>query len=357
MPVPRRYVRSVATLIVMVFTLAGCRPEEKIARKSVPRLNDMKRILAAIVPPEKGRKDDKTWFFKLSGLESQIEPLVASFNGFLKTLRFENPETPVWTLPAGWIEEKDPANKMRFATIYTGPKDKALELTVSGLQGEQAGSIQANVNRWRRQIGLSGMEIYDPDDPRMEGMRLFDLKYFLRPEVLAGRQGYVVDMIGPGAAAAPPMAPPMEQPPEPADPPFKYSVPDGWKKIAPTSSVYILSLLAVDQDKRADINVSILAGDGGGVQLNVNRWRGQVKLADLTAEQIKALPDVAIGNSKGKLVDMTGPPGLPKGNRIVGAILLRERDSLFFKMMGPDDWVGKQLPAFEAFLKSVQLNN
>ena len=149
----------------------------------------------------------------------------------------------------------------------------------------------------------------------------------------------------------------MEQPPEPADPPFKYSVPEGWKKIPPTSSVYILSLLAVDQDKRADINVSVFPGDGGGVLLNVNRWRGQVNLAALTPEQIKALPEVAIGSSKGKLVDMTGPAGLPKGNRIVGAILLRERDSLFFKMMGPDDWVGKQLPAFEAFLKSIQFAN
>ena len=100
-----------------------------------------------------------------------------------------------------------------------------------------------------------------------------------------------------------------------------------------------------------------MAGDGGGLLLNVNRWRGQVKLGELTPAQVSALPDVVIGTTKGKLIDITGPDAPPSMNRILGAVLLREHDALFFKMRGPAELVGKQLPEFESFLKSIKFRD
>src|SRR5438128_988487 len=93
----------VCFFVLAIFTFAGCQPEEKITRTPRPRLNDMKRLLGAIVLPEKNQQEQKTWFFKLVGLESEIDPLVEPYYDFLKSIRFEAPDTPVWIkLPPGW---------------------------------------------------------------------------------------------------------------------------------------------------------------------------------------------------------------------------------------------------------------
>ena len=108
------------------------------------------------------------------------------------------------------------------------------------------------------------------------------------------------------------------------------------------------------KDKKAEVTVSIFPGEAGGLVANVNRWRKQIGLDELPATQINALPEVSIGNLKGKLVDITGPAAPPVPNRILGAILKREADSLFFKMRGPSDFVGEQRSVFETFLKSIK---
>jgi hypothetical protein len=330
---------SVSTLLPLAvsFALIGCQPEEKITTAARPRLNDMKRLLAAVVP-DKNPQEEKAWVFKVAGLESEIDPLVGPFNEFLQSIHFADPDNPTWTLPQGWVQEKDPANKLRFATIHTGTKGKAPQLTVSVVQGESATSMPLNIHRWRMQLGLKGL-----------GPKLVDVEDFLRPVTVDGLPAVVVDMVGPGArpqAAAAPEAAPVA-------PPFKYQVPPGWKEIPPTSQFYILSFRAADKDGKVDINVSVFPGEGGGLEANVNRWRKQFGLEPLTSAQVNNLPDVAIGNAKGKLVDITGPEAPPQNNRVLGAILIREADSLFFKMMGPSDRVGRERPAFESFLKSV----
>ena len=76
----------------------------------------------------------------------------------------------------------------------------------------------------------------------------------------------------------------------------------------------------------------------------------------MTQAEAAALPEVSIGDAKGSLVDVTGTDAPPQRNRIVGAILIRPETSLFFKMMGPKDLVGRQKPAFESFLKSLILD-
>jgi hypothetical protein len=338
--VPCMRLLSALISLAASFALIGCQPEEKITTATRPRLNDMKRLLAAMVP-DKNSNEDKAWVFKVVGHESEIDPLVEPFDAFLKSVHFTDPDNPTWTLPRGWTQEKDKDNKLRFATIHTGPKGKSPELAVSVVQGESAISLPLNIHRWRMQLGLKSL-----------GPKLVDVEDFLRPVSVDGVPAFVIDMTGPGSQA------PMAAQAEPAPPaaqraPFKYEIPPGWKEIPPTSQFYILSFRAADMDGKVDINVSVLSGAGGGLLANVNRWRGQVRLGELTPAQIEALPEVDIGGAKGKLVDFTGPDAPPQNNRIVGAILIREADSLFFKMMGPSNLVGRQQPAFETFLKSV----
>ena len=56
---------------------------------------------------------------------------------------------PTWTLPEGW--SAGPDRPMRRATLLAGAD--ALEVAVTAFPGS-VGSLSANVNRWRRQLGL-----------------------------------------------------------------------------------------------------------------------------------------------------------------------------------------------------------
>jgi hypothetical protein len=60
-----------------------------------------------------------------------------------------------WVVPAGWIEK--PGSGFRYATFFVpGPGGLMGELSVTVLEGD-AGGLLSNVNRWRGQIGLSGL--------------------------------------------------------------------------------------------------------------------------------------------------------------------------------------------------------
>ncbi len=60
-----------------------------------------------------------------------------------------------WTLPARWTEEKG-GSAMRYATLKA-PVEGRLDVSVTVLPGTAGGEL-ANVNRWRGQIGLPGLD-------------------------------------------------------------------------------------------------------------------------------------------------------------------------------------------------------
>lgn len=138
---------------------------------------------------------------------------------------------------------------------------------------------------------------------------------------------------------------------------FRYTTPEGWKPVPSKGSLRTeASFQAPDGDKSADVTVTTLSGTGGGLLLNVNRWRTQVKLSEITdAEMRKDLQKIEVDGSPGYGVDLAGPESAnaPRLGTL-GVIVPRGGQTWFFKMMGPADVVAKQKPAFEAFVRSVQ---
>src|SRR5262249_3568003 len=141
-------------LLAAALPLTGCGKEEEIVRQEAPRVAKMQRLLGAIIP-----RDEKTWFVKLSGPEQQIEALKGSYDRFVHSIEFSKGRgEPSWTLPQGWTQESqdklpEEVRKLRFATLRTGG-DENLTLTVTSLDGADAGEIRPNIDRWRQQIGL-----------------------------------------------------------------------------------------------------------------------------------------------------------------------------------------------------------
>jgi hypothetical protein len=116
------------------------------------------RIVTALV-----HRADASWFYKLSGDAALVEAQKPAFFEFLKTIRIRQPaatdvtvpETagkPNWRVPSQWKEL--PAGQMQVAKFAVPARGTArAEVSISVFPSDTGGAL-ANVNRWRKQIGL-----------------------------------------------------------------------------------------------------------------------------------------------------------------------------------------------------------
>jgi hypothetical protein len=108
-------------------------------------------ILAAIQ-----RRGDTTWFFKMTGDNKLVAQQKPAFLAFLKSFQFSVGATaeptsgsPQWTPPSDWTEA--PAGQFLVAKFLVSDGKAAINISSSAGDG---GGLSANVNRWRRQLGL-----------------------------------------------------------------------------------------------------------------------------------------------------------------------------------------------------------
>lgn len=184
-----------------LFDLAG--PEGQANRK---------RTLAAIQ-----RRDGLAWFYKMTGDDALVAAQKPTLVAFLQTLRFPtatetagpgdaaSPATPpvappaastavtpppsspggsgepAFTAPANWKVQAPGA--MQMAKYVPEGAEGKVEITVAVLPGDGGGTA-ANVNRWRRQLGLP---------PQAETELLASLK----PLQVSGAETYFADLENP----------------------------------------------------------------------------------------------------------------------------------------------------------------
>jgi hypothetical protein len=138
-----------------------------------------------------------------------------------------------------------------------------------------------------------------------------------------------------------------------------YKVPAGWEELPP-GEMRAASLRGKGAgDKVGDVSVIPLPRFAGSDLDNVNRWRGQVGLPPVKAEELGKLAQKAqIAGESVALYDMAGQgSGETAKNRILAAIQRRKGTIWFYKLTGEDALVGKEKPAFISFLKSVRYTN
>ncbi len=230
------------------------------------------------------------------------------------------PPQLTWTTPAGWTELAP--SEMRVASFkITGAGGKQADVSVIPLAG-MGGSDDANVNRWRGQIGLASMtsdelqkaaekieaagqpaQLYDiaGTDQRILGViqHRGDVAWFykmtgdaglveqqkpafieflkslkfaaaapLAAEMPAGHPAIGGDLMAPAATAGP-----ISHEGQP-----NWQVPAGWQEVAAGQFLVAKFNISGDGGATAAVNVSSSPGDGGGLAANVNRWRGQLGL-------------------------------------------------------------------------------
>jgi len=300
-------------------------------------------------------------------------------------------------LPAGWTEQTP--SSMRVASFaVTGADGQAADVAVIPLPGMTGRDLEM-VNMWRGQLHLESMDVSEMERAvskvqvaGTEG-KLFDMaakepaageKFSLRVlGAMLNRDGtaWFFKMTGPDSfvqtqrgafleflksvefqsgamAGVMPGAPAMTQAGGPASSEGKptWSVPAGWKEAAAGQFLVAKFIVAGDGGAQAAVNVSMSAGEGGGLVGNVNRWRKQLGLDDLSADEItKAVTSVEVSGGKAMFVEVAGTDAKSgQAARVVGAMVPQSGQTWFYKLMGDPKVVEGQKAAFTAFVQSAK---
>ena len=142
-----------------------------------------------------------------------------------------------------------------------------------------------------------------------------------------------------------------------APPRLTWETPAGWTEGKASEFRMASFTIKGEGGKQADLSVIPLPGVAGGDFANVNRWRGQLGLEAVTAEELKKLAEtVEIAGQPAELYDLSGKSaGSDEPTRILGAIQHREGTAWFFKMTGDDRLVAQQKPTLIEFLKTLKM--
>ncbi|MBI5362431.1 MAG: hypothetical protein HZA53_04570 [Planctomycetes bacterium] len=136
--------------------------------------------------------------------------------------------------------------------------------------------------------------------------------------------------------------------PEPGG--LHWTTPQGWSEL-PTTSMRVANF-RVAGDERAECYLTVLAGEGGGLDANVNRWRTQMAAAPLSPQDVAALPRIEWFGLPSVLVEIDGTWSGMSGDksgadfRMVGLLLVDPSGSKFLKMVGPRELVAKEQQRF-----------
>jgi hypothetical protein len=135
-----------------------------------------------------------------------------------------------------------------------------------------------------------------------------------------------------------------------------WTVPSGWQSVAP--SQFLLAQFMIQANgAQAEVNVSQLAGEGGGLLANVNRWRRQLGLPPVSQEEdfSTMVDSLTVPGGQAQVVDFNGT-NVKTGQsaRLVGVVLPRNGQTWFYKLMGDPGVVAAQKDAFLKFIQSAR---
>jgi len=272
-----------------------------------------------------------------------------------------------WHAPDEW-EEQAPG-QLQVALYRIAP---GITVSVSSFPGD-GGGMAANVNRWRKQVGMEpsaevGGEIIALEEGGSQA-RWFDLRgaeqsilaaiiplegetwffKFSSPTVAVetARPGFerLLKSIEIGSKATPP--------PAPEKPRVDLEVPEGWvKSEGDPVRAASFSIPATDGIP-GDVSVIPVPGDGGAILETVNGWRKQLRLPTLESED-----DPALGEEAGDVMftHMVSDQPLFSRDRhgaISTAIVRTGEVTWFFKMAGEAEMISRNREAFEEFVRSA----
>lgn len=127
--------------------------------------------------------------------------------------------------------------------------------------------------------------------------------------------------------------------------------PESWSLASPSS--FEKARFSVSEfEGSANVSMTVLQGDGGGLLENVNRWRGQLGLDPIEEKDLQAeLKPVQGLGENARVVDITGTSSRSQlEERLVGVIAPQGELTWFYKLMGTPSVVEQSRDEFLAYL-------
>ncbi|WFB34597.1 hypothetical protein P3T73_10530 [Kiritimatiellota bacterium B12222] len=128
-------------------------------------------------------------------LEGMHPPMGAAGANVMAGREGEVPAAPVvddvaWELPPGW--ESKAGSGMRIAEFYPEPDKPQALVTLIALSGS-AGSMPANISRWRGQVGLNPTT--EMDITHLDGKQHFEFITFVDESISLGKEQTIIAAI------------------------------------------------------------------------------------------------------------------------------------------------------------------
>jgi len=315
-----------------------------------------------------------------------------------------------FTTPEGWIAI--PPGEMRVASFNVKTKEnKQADVSVIPLSGAAGGDFN-NVNRWRAQVGLDAIgpeemkKLAQPIEVAGQAADLYEFSgqnsssgdpmrilaviqhrggtaWFFKmtgdDELVALQKAAFISFMRSckfelDAAALPPDHPPIGGTALPPDHPEistasavatsrpssegnpKWTVPADWKEVPGGDFLVAKFTVGGEGGAQAAVNISRSGGDGGGLAANVNRWRKQLGLEEISPDEIaQVATTIETSGGKASLIEMSGTDarsGQPAS--LVGAMTSQSGQTWFYKLMGDAKVVENQKDAFTKFIQRAK---
>lgn len=133
-----------------------------------------------------------------------------------------------------------------------------------------------------------------------------------------------------------------------------WTAPSHWQSKAGSSMRKGTFVITGEGGATAELAITAFPGDVGGEVANVNRWRGQIQLAAVSATDAgAALTRLSVNGLNIAVLDIANP-NLNPPVRMLGGMVPFTGATWFFKLTGPDTLVAKEKTAFLEFMKTVK---
>ncbi len=143
-------------------------------------------------------------------------------------------------------------------------------------------------------------------------------------------------------------------------PHFAFDLPAGWRSEQPSSSMRLVQAVLPGEAGPGELVLFYFgAGQGGTVEGNFDRWRGQLEAKGEGERGV-----FESGRFRTSWLDLqgtllpsgmgTGPTTPQPGFRLIGAVVEGENGPWFLKLTGPEATIARERDAFFGLLKSFR---
>jgi len=345
----------------------------------------------------------KAWFFKLWGDAELALREKERFRDFVKSVRLDAAPRPHHggmssaSLPGGLggssLEHDEPegwtpveVSGMRKAAFTVQEGERKVDITAIDLPAA-SGALLPNVNRWRKQIelseftqeelneqiipvdvaGLGGhyVELLGPEDadPRqailgivvIQEQKAWFFKLWGDAELALREKERFLDFVQSVRFTTPKHGSPSPPATHGASSEsLEYDTPEGWTP-GGVGSMRKAAFTVRDGEQNVEISAMDLALEAGALLTNVNRWRRQIQLDEITQDELEdVVSPIQVAGAESHYVELVGPEDAERRRAILAVVAIHDARAWFFNMAGDAELALREKERFQSFVKSVK---